>query len=50
MSNEDKIKDVLKRLRQKMKDQFDRHVSIQDLLSDRCETAKFYDFGEGTSC
>ncbi len=33
-----------------MKEKWDRHVSIQDLLSDRWETAKFYGFGEGTSC
>jgi len=33
-----------------MKGQFNRHVSIQDLLSDRWETAKFYGFGEGSSC
>lgn len=50
MSYEDEIKNVLGHLRQKMKDRFDRHVSIQDLLSDRWETAKFYGFGEGTSC
>ena len=50
MTNEDEVKDILNRLRQTMKDQFDRHVSIQDLLSDRWETAKFYGFGEGTSC
>ena len=50
MTNEDEIKNVLKRLRQTMKDQFDRHVSVQDLLSDRWETAQFYGFGEGTSC
>ena len=40
----------IKKLRQKMKMDWDRHVSIQDLLSDRWETAKFYGFGEGTSC
>ena len=44
------IKVMLKLLRQSMKDKFSRHVSIQDLLSDRWETAKFYGFGEGTSC
>jgi acetyltransferase-like isoleucine patch superfamily enzyme len=44
------IKVTLKVLRQSMKDKFGRHVSIQDLLSDRWETAKFYGFGEGTSC
>ena len=40
----------LKDLRKYMKENFNRHVSIQDLLSDRWETAKFYGFGEGTSC
>ena len=50
MDSEDKIISLLKELRLSMKDQFDRHVSIQDLLSDRWETAKFYGFGEGTSC
>jgi acetyltransferase-like isoleucine patch superfamily enzyme len=39
-----------KRLRQKMLEKYDRHVSLQDLFSDRWETAKFYNFGEGTSC
>ena len=42
--------EVLSDLRSSMKETFDRHVSIQDLLSDRWETAKFYGFGEGTSC
>ena len=32
------------------KKKFKRHVSIPDLLSDRWETAKFYGFGEGSSC
>ena len=50
MTYEDEIKNVLRHLRQTMKDRFDRHVSIQDLLSDRWETAQFYGFGEGTSC
>ena len=50
MTFEDELKKILKQLRQTMKDQFVRHVSIQDLLSDRWETAKFYGFGEGTSC
>jgi len=42
-----KVKNLL---RKSMKDDFNRHVSIQDLFSDRWETAKFYGFGEGTSC
>lgn len=37
-------------LRQQMKKEHDRHVSVQDLFSDRWETAQFYGFGEGTSC
>ena len=40
----------LKELRSLMKEKFNRHVSVQDLLTDRWETAKFYGFGEGTSC
>lgn len=50
MTSEDELKDVLKHLRRIMRDRFNRHVSIQDLLSDRWETAKFYGFGEGASC
>lgn len=37
-------------LRKEMYEKYDRHVSLQDLFSDRWETAKFYNFGEGTSC
>ena len=47
-----KMKDFLnyiKQLRLKMKQNWNRHVSISDLISDRWETAKFYGFGEGTS-
>ena len=44
------IKDILLYLRNLTKSSFNRHVSIPDLLSDRWETAKFYGFGEGTSC
>lgn len=36
--------------REKVYKNFNRHVSVNDLLSDRWETAKFYGFGEGTSC
>ena len=50
MVSKDDIQLFLNDLRQTMKDRFKRHVSIQDLLSDRWETAKFYGFGEGTSC
>lgn len=40
----------LGKLRKDMREKFDRHVSINDLLSDRWETARFYGFGDGTSC
>ena len=44
------IKQIIKELRSDMFTKFKRHVSIGDLLSDREETAKFYGFGDGTSC
>ena len=50
MTIENEIKILLRKLRSRMKDKFNRHVSIQDLLSDRWETARFYGFGNGTSC
>lgn len=40
----------LRELRGQMAALHKRHVSIQDLLADRWETARFYGFGEGTSC
>lgn len=50
----DSLLDILKRsineLRSEMRIRFNRHVPINDLLSDRWDTAKFYGFGEGTSC
>lgn len=39
-----------KKLRKEMFEKYNRHVSLQDLFSDRWETAKFYNFGEGSSC
>lgn len=50
MNQHNQLQSELKVLRQEMKHKFNRHVSIQDLLSDRWETAQFYGFGEGTSC
>lgn len=50
MVSKSDVQNILRELRFSMKDKFNRHVSIQDLLSDRWETAKFYGFGEGTSC
>ena len=37
-------------LRDQMKAEHKRQVSFGDLISDRWENAKAYDFGEGTSC
>ncbi|WP_199792378.1 acyltransferase [Allosphingosinicella vermicomposti] len=44
------LQDLINSLRASMRTKFNRHVSIPDLLSDRWETARFYGFGEGTSC
>lgn len=33
-----------------MRERYNRHVSVGDLLCDRWETAASYGFGEGTSC
>jgi acetyltransferase-like isoleucine patch superfamily enzyme len=37
-------------LRLEMLSNYKRHVSVGDLFFDRWDTAKFYGFGEGTSC
>ena len=50
MDLKDDIQRLLQELRYSMKNKFNRHVSVQDLLTDRSETAEFYGFGEGTSC
>lgn len=50
MNLKDDLRKLLQELRYSMKDEFNRHVSVQDLLTDRWETAEFYGFGEGTSC
>ena len=50
MKIDDNLKAHLQKLRSEMKAKHNRHVSIQDLLSNREETAKFYGFGDGTSC
>ncbi|MEG3640155.1 acyltransferase [Magnetococcus sp. PR-3] len=46
----DELISFLKKKRGEMKAKFNRHVSIQDLLSDRWETAQFNGFGQGSSC
>lgn len=44
------LQELIRSQRAKVYEKFKRHVSINDLLSDRWETAEFYGFGEGTSC
>ena len=44
------IKAALSEERKNIRDTHQRHVSAQDLLFDRWETANFLGFGEGTSC
>ena len=46
----EELKTLYKQLDNDMKTQFERHVSIGDLVIDRWERAKTYGFGEGTSC
>jgi acetyltransferase-like isoleucine patch superfamily enzyme len=43
------LRELLSRLRRRMKAKFHRHVPTGELLYDRWELAKDYDFGEGTS-
>jgi acetyltransferase-like isoleucine patch superfamily enzyme len=44
------LRQLIERLRADMLEKYGRHVSVGDLLSDRWETARFYGFGEGSSC
>jgi len=41
---------LIKTLRREKREQHHRHVSVGDLLTDRCEIARDYGFGGGTSC
>ena len=50
MELEKELKKLIAIKRLEIKNKFNRHISIQDLFSDRWETAKFYGFGEGASC
>ena len=50
MELEKELKKLIAIKRLQIKNKFNRHISIQDLFSDRWETAKFYGFGEGASC
>ena len=44
------IKKALQELRDEKFQKHHRHVALGDLLADREETAKFYGFGQGTTC
>ena len=44
------LMDTIRSRSRKIKEEFNRHVSIGDLFSDRFGTARDYGFGEGTSC
>ena len=44
------LKALIRTLSREKKDQYHRHVSVGDLLTDRWEIARNYGFGEGTSC
>lgn len=44
------LKKIFLNLREKMKRQYQRHVSFGDLLTNRWKTAAFIGFGEGSSC
>ncbi|MEY8198210.1 MAG: acyltransferase [Colwellia sp.] len=44
------FKKIFIMLRLRMKNKYNRHVSMGDLLSNRWDTAQFLGFGKGTSC
>ena len=44
------LQKLIKKKQKEFKDKFDRHVPIQDLFSNRWDTAKFCGFGKGSSC
>ena len=46
----EQIRDLYTGLREGMREKYNRHVSLGDLMTDRWETAKYYGFGEGASC
>ena len=46
----EQIRDLYLELRGRMREEHYRRVSFGDLMTDRWETARYYGFGEGTSC
>jgi len=50
MELDEELKSTVKRLQEKKKKQYNRRVSVGDLLTERHENARFYGWGEGTTC
>jgi acetyltransferase-like isoleucine patch superfamily enzyme len=46
----DSLRTLIGSLRREKREQYQRHVSVGDLFTDRWELARDYGFGEGTSC
>jgi acetyltransferase-like isoleucine patch superfamily enzyme len=44
------LRNLIYKLHREKREQYHRHVSVGDLLTDRWEIARDYGFGEGTSC
>ena len=44
------LRALIKALGREKREQYHRHVSVGDLLTDRFEIARDYGFGDGTSC
>jgi acetyltransferase-like isoleucine patch superfamily enzyme len=44
------LRELIQTLRREKREQYNRHISVGDLLTDRWEVARDYGFGEGTSC
>jgi len=44
------LRSLMKTLRREKREQYHRHVSLGDLITDRSEIARDYGFGEGTTC
>jgi acetyltransferase-like isoleucine patch superfamily enzyme len=50
MGLEEELKAIIKRLQEEKRSLFNRRVSVGDLLTERHDNARFYGWGEGTTC
>ena len=50
MEFDEELKAAIKRLREEKKKRYNRRVSVGDLLTEREDHARFYGWGEGTTC